>query len=115
MQSVTEPNFCDESPESYLRFPDDFLWGVSTAAHQVEGNNCNQWSDWEQAGRSRSGDCCGKACGWWENAEQDFGIAQYPGLKALRLSLEWSRIEAEENRFDLQALQRYREMLEGLH
>jgi len=115
MQSVTEPNFCDESPESYLRFPDDFLWGVSTAAHQVEGNNCNQWSDWEQAGRIKSGESCGKACDWWQNAERDFDIARDLGLKALRLSLEWSRIEPEEGCFDLQALRRYCQMLEGLH
>lgn len=30
-------------------FPDDFLWGASTASHQVEGGNYNQWSVWEQA------------------------------------------------------------------
>ena len=79
------------------------LWGVSTAAHQVEGNNCNQWSDWEQAGRIKSGDSCGQACDWWENAERDFDIARDLGMKALRLSLEWSRIEPEENRFDAKA------------
>jgi beta-glucosidase len=115
MQTMIESDVSTAGSESFLQFPEDFLWGVSTAAHQVEGNNCNQWSDWEQAGRIRSGDCCGKACDWWENAEQDFDIARDLGLKALRLSLEWSRIEPEENRFDLQALQRYREMLEGLH
>jgi beta-glucosidase len=26
------------------RFPDGFLWGASTAAHRIEGNNVN--SDW---------------------------------------------------------------------
>ena len=88
---------------------------MSTAAHQVEGNNCNQWSDWEQAGRIKSGDACGRACDWWENPERDFDIARDLGVKALRLSLEWSRIEPEENRFDSQALNRYRQMLEGLH
>jgi beta-glucosidase len=115
MQTMSELDLCATSSESFLRFPEDFLWGVSTAGHQVEGNNCNQWSDWEQAGRIKSGDSCGRACDWWENAERDFDIARDLGLKALRLSLEWSRIEPEENCFDPQALQRYRQMLEGLH
>ena len=88
---------------------------MSTAAHQVEGDNSNQWSDWELAGRIKSGDSCGKACDWWENAERDFDIARDMGMKALRLSLEWSRIEPEEGRFDPAALHRYRQMLEGLH
>lgn len=30
-------------------FPKDFLWGGSTAAHQVEGGTHNQWSVWELA------------------------------------------------------------------
>lgn len=29
-------------------FPDDFLWGASTSAHQVEGNTENDWTAWEQ-------------------------------------------------------------------
>jgi beta-glucosidase len=111
---MNEAGLRSTTPDSYLRFPDEFLWGVSTAAHQVEGDNSNQWSDWELAGRIRSGDRCGKACDWWENAERDFDIARDLGLKALRLSLEWSRIEPEEERFDPTALQRYRRMLEGL-
>ena len=90
---MSELEFDATPGESFLRFPEDFLWGVSTAAHQVEGNNCNQWSDWEQAGRIKSGDACGQACDWWENAERDFDIARDLGVKALRLSLEWSRIE----------------------
>jgi beta-glucosidase len=28
-------------------FPKNFMWGASTAAHQVEGDNHNQWSVWE--------------------------------------------------------------------
>jgi beta-glucosidase len=112
---MNEVDFRGTSPESYLRFPKDFLWGVSTAAHQVEGDNSNQWSDWELAGRIKSGDSCGKACDWWENAERDFDIARDMGIQALRLSLEWSRIEPEEGCFDPAALHRYRQMLEALH
>ena len=101
---------------SRLNFPKGFLWGVSTAAHQVEGGNeKNQWYDWEMGGRIKSGDSCRVACDWWNNAERDFDLARDMGLNAMRLSVEWSRIEPEEGRWDLKALQRYREQLEGLH
>jgi beta-glucosidase/6-phospho-beta-glucosidase/beta-galactosidase len=34
-----------------LRFPDGFLWGAATAAHQNEGMNVhNDFWAWEQAG-----------------------------------------------------------------
>ena len=112
---MEELESCAASSQEFLRFPDEFLWGVSTASHQVEGNNSNQWDDWEAAGRIKSGDRCGRACDWWENAERDFDIARDLGIQTLRLSLEWSRIEPEENRFDRLALKRYRQMLEGLH
>jgi beta-glucosidase len=111
-----EPLLPAESPPSDSRqFPPGFLWGVSTAAYQVEGNNHNaQWYEWETAGRIRSGDCAGIACDWWANAERDFDFARDLGLNALRLSVEWSRIEPEEGRWNPQALERYRELLQAL-
>ena len=96
-------------------FPADFVWGVATSAHQVEGDNFNnQWSAWEQQGRIKSGDRVGRACDWWRNAEQDFDRAKDLGVNALRLSLEWSKVEPEEGRWDGSALGRYREMLQAL-
>jgi beta-glucosidase len=29
-----------------LRFPSDFVFGVATAAYQVEGHIENDWSEW---------------------------------------------------------------------
>ncbi|HWX55467.1 MAG TPA: family 1 glycosylhydrolase [Verrucomicrobiae bacterium] len=98
-----------------VKFPADFAWGVSTSAHQVEGNNFNnQWSAWEKAGRIKSRDHVGLACDWWRNAEQDFDLARTLGVNALRLSLEWSRIEPREGTWDQDALSRYRAMLQAL-
>jgi len=97
-------------------FPADFVWGVATSSHQVEGGNTNnQWAAWEQRGRIKSKDNCGLACNWWQQAEQDFDLAQSLGLNALRLSVEWSRIEPEEGKWDHSAMARYREMLKALH
>lgn len=36
-----------------IKFPDGFLWGVSTAAHQIEGGNYNDWSVWEKKNAQR--------------------------------------------------------------
>ncbi|MGC2697099.1 MAG: family 1 glycosylhydrolase [Candidatus Angelobacter sp.] len=97
-------------------FPPDFVWGVATSSHQVEGGNSNnQWTTWEQRGKIKSKDCVGLACDWWRNAEQDFDLAQSLGVNALRLSVEWSRIEPEEGKWNDDALARYREMLRALH
>jgi len=98
-----------------LVFPPHFLWGVSTSAHQVEGGiSNNQWSAWEANGYIKSGHSCGTACDWWKNAERDFDLARDLGLNALRLSVEWSRIEPRPGEWNESALQRYRGMLEAL-
>jgi beta-glucosidase len=97
------------------RFPDGFIWGVATAAHQVEGGNINnQWYAWEEKGGILSGDHCGLACDWWEHAEEDFDRARDLHVNGMRLSLEWSRIEPEPGRWNDAANARYRQMLEGL-
>jgi beta-glucosidase len=107
----------DTGPRSPISvFPADFVWGVATSSHQVEGENANnQWAEWERNGRIKSKDCAGFACDWWRNAEKDFDLAQSLGVNALRLSVEWSRIEPTEGQWDERALARYRQMLAGLH
>ncbi len=98
-----------------LRFPQGFLWGTASAAHQCEGGNfTNQWYRWEQKGHILTGDTCGRAADWWERAESDFELAEQMENNALRLSLEWSRIEPEEGRWDSTAIERYRAMLSDL-
>ena len=99
-----------------LRFPRDFLWGTASASYQCEGGNFNnQWYRWEQDGHILSGDTCGKAADWWERAEKDFSLAEQMENNALRLSLEWSRIEPAEGQWDTAAIERYHDMLVALH
>ena len=108
------PSSTPERPAS-LTFPPGFLWGVSTAAYQVEGGRSNsQWEAWEADGRIKSGDHRGLACNWWQDPEPDFELARGLGLNALRLSVEWSRLEPQEGGWNRQALERYRAMLTAL-
>lgn len=104
-------------PRRILTFPDGFRWGVATAAHQNEGNNTNNdfWA-WEQIpGHIADGSTSGLACNWWAKAEEDLDRAAAMGLNALRMSVEWSRIEPRPGAWDSAAFDRYREMLKGLH
>ena len=103
-------------PLHILRFPPDFRWGPAPAAHQVEGEQTNDWSDWEQIpGKIRDGTDSSRTCQWWSGRYlEDFELAQSMSQNALRLSIEWSRIEPQEGEWDNTAIARYREMLGAL-
>lgn len=95
-----------------LRFPDGFLWGASTAAHQVEGNNVH--SDFwlmENLEGSIFKEPSGIAVDHYRRFEQDIALLASFGLNAYRFSIEWARIEPEEGRFDQTAIDHYRDVL----
>ena len=94
-------------------FPEGFLWGSATAAHQVEGNNDNNdWWTAEQAGRVPFKS--GLACDHYNRYDSDFALLQQLGQTTHRLSLEWSRIEPRPGELDHEALDHYRKVLESL-
>jgi len=101
--------------EASYHFPRGFLWGAATASHQVEGNNANnQWWRWEQEGRTDG--ASGLAADWWGGRwREDFDRAAEAHMNAQRISVEWSRIQPEPDKWDEDALEKYRAMLRGLH
>jgi len=98
------------------RFPDGFRWGTAASAYQFEGDSsASDWWSWEQQpGRILNGDRSGLACDWWHHAERDFDLMVGLHQNALRLSVEWARLEPQEGRWDHAAEERYIEMLRGL-
>lgn len=78
-------------------FPDGFLFGTATAAHQVEGGNTNNdYYEWEQQGRTPA---AGLADDEYHRYDEDLAIASSLGQNAFRLSLEWSRIEPRQGAY----------------
>ena len=63
--------------EGIHQFPQGFLWGCATASHQVEGQNTNDWWQWEQTdGRIFGNHKAGLACDWWSGRySEDFDRA----------------------------------------
>jgi beta-glucosidase len=51
---------------------------------------------------------------WWNNAASDLDLAEGLGLNAIRVSVEWSRLEPEEGRWNTAALARYYALLREL-
>jgi beta-glucosidase len=101
-------------PTASFHFPKGFLWGTATSSHQVEGGNTNNnWYAWEQAGHTAHKS--GLVSDWWGGRwKEDFDRAAEAGQNAHRLSVEWSRIQPTPDRWDEEALERYRIMLRGL-
>ena len=103
--------------QATFHFPRGFLWGTATSSHQVEGNNTNNnWWAWEQEpGHIIHEDNSGLACDWWGGRwREDFDRARETGQNALRLSVEWSRIQPAPDRWDNAVLDRYHEMVRSL-
>jgi beta-glucosidase len=95
-------------------FPDGFLLGTATAAHQVEGGNWNNdWWAWEHQPGSGCAEPSGDACDHWHRWPEDVRMLAGLGFGAYRFSLEWSRIEPEEGEFSRAALDHYRRMCAG--
>ncbi len=99
-----------------MSFPDGFLWGAATAAHQIEGGNVNNdWWVFEHAPGTPCAESSGDACDSFNRYPEDVGLVAGLGLGAYRFSLEWSRIEPEEGEFSRVALDHYRRMAATCH
>lgn len=113
-------------------FPKNFLWGASTAGHQVEGGNYDQWTVFELAHAKELAESADKRLNWipgWEKNKgqatnpdnyvsgkgvdhfhryrEDFDIVKGLGLNAFRFGIEWSRVEPEEGVWDKTAIDHY--------
>jgi beta-glucosidase len=80
-------------------FPEDFVWGVATAAPQIEG----AWSEdgrglsiWDtfcrRPGAVSAGDTLDVACNHYHRWPEDIEIMKHMGVKHYRFSLAWPRI-----------------------
>lgn len=120
-------------------FPKHFFWGASTASHQVEGGNNNQWTVWELAHARELAQTAHQRLSWlprwyaikdqaeepenyvsgegvehYSRYKEDFKLLGELNLNAFRFSVEWSRIEPQEGKWDQEALTHYKEYIAEL-
>ena len=122
-----------------LKFPKNFLWGVETSAHQIEGGQHNQWSVWElenakalaaqssyqfddlsnwpevkRSAQTPSNYVSGRATEHYARFAEDISLVRKLNLNAFRLSIEWSRVQPEQGAWDAGAVKHYKEVLAEL-
>ncbi|MBI4925984.1 MAG: glycoside hydrolase family 1 protein [Bdellovibrio sp.] len=97
-------------------FPKDFKWCVATSAHQIEGYNTqSDWWDWEQTlGKIKNGDKSGAACDHWNRVAEDIDLLKNLNIKQYRFSIEWAKIEPNQDVWDSEAIAHYKKELQIL-
>ena len=112
-----------ENPVRTLReFPLDFVWGVATAAYQIEGGakeggrGPSIWDTFSHTpGLSRNGDTGDIAADHYHRWESDLNLMENLGIGAYRLSLSWSRLQPSgQGPLNQEAVTFYRELLYGM-
>ncbi|MFJ8283521.1 GH1 family beta-glucosidase [Streptomyces griseoluteus] len=81
------------------RFPDGFLWGVSTSAHQIEGAaDLREPSVWDvftaEPGRVKDGSTAAVACDHYHRYPEDVALLAGLGVDAYRFSVSWPRVNS---------------------
>ena len=94
------------------KFPQGFMVGASTAAHQVEGNNVHSdyWLQ-ENVEHSQFVEPSGEAVDHYHRYEEDIRLMAEAGLNAYRFSIEWARIEPKQGEFDENEIAHYRKVI----
>src|SRR6202453_1386273 len=86
-------------PSSSSSFPPNFVWGVATAAPQIEGAATADGkgeSIWDRfariPGKVHNNDTLDVACDHYHRFAEDFAIMRSLGIRNYRLSIAWPRI-----------------------
>lgn len=100
-----------------LKFPKNFLWGSSTSAYQVEGGcvKSDWWEFEKKPGKIANGDRSFRNADHYQLYEEDFDLSKELNLNAHRLSIEWSRLEPEEGKWDNKEIEHYRSVFKALN
>lgn len=103
-------------------FPEDFQWGVATAAYQIEGawnadgKGESIWDRFSHIPGNIRGEGDGDdACEFYERYEEDIRLAKELGIPLFRLSINWPRIFPEgTGTVNRAGIEYYRKVLECL-
>jgi beta-glucosidase len=87
-----------------------FLWGVATSAFQLEGSPYADWTSWDSILNLNP-----DVTRHYDLYKNDLKLLKELGVNAYRFSLEWSRIQPNENVWNNEVVAHYQEMVKILN
>ena len=102
------------------QFGDDFVWGVATAAYQIEGSptadgkGASIWDTFcSQPGRIADGSSGAQTCDSYRRYAEDSALVAELGFDAYRLSLSWPRIQPDGRSVNRAGIDHYRRVVDS--
>lgn len=107
-----------------IQFPKNFFFGTAYSDFQTAGfSPASDWAnEWDKYSETLEKDSIAKkrviqkpihpgiANDFFNRYPEDFDLASQIGVQIHRISLEWARIEPEENKWDLDSVEKYKKI-----
>lgn len=102
-----------------MQFPASFQWGLTTLSYETEGYaKTSTWYAWENQtnlqNKPFTASRSGNGVAHLQNYKEDVQLMKEMGITTYCFSLDWSRIEPEQGRFDETVLQQYSDLCDEL-
>lgn len=95
--------------EAAAGFTGRWWWGTAASAVQAEGASpADDWYRWERSGKAPP---CGDGNGFVQRYRDDFALLRGLGTTDHRLSINWARVQPQEDHVDQAAINYYRLVL----
>ena len=100
---------------------EDFLFGVATAATQIEGGynqdgkSLSVWDEYSVKGLIKNKHTCFTACDCYNRLDEDLAIIKELGINAYRFSINWTRIQPHgKGPVNQKGIDYYNRLIDGL-
>jgi beta-glucosidase len=113
----------DDDIVSPFQFDEDFRWGSANATWQVEGDYDpdpldefpvrSNWTVWTERGCVEGGQTNPEGSGFYTRYDDDFALAAALGQNAVRVGVDWARIEPEDGVWNDAELQHTLDVLDA--